>query len=131
MDNDERTLQDRLVDLRNDAIIQAANLYLLGRNAMLAGMGAAALAKDQAGAVLERCVERGEMAEADVQKLFDNYRQGVEDQMKAADAARATLTDQARVTLDENLRIIAQVLGRGSARPPQPREQEIKVTPPA
>jgi polyhydroxyalkanoate synthesis regulator phasin len=109
---DERTLQDRLVDLRNDAIIQAANLYLFGRNVVLAGVGAAALAKDQAGEVLERCVERGELAEADAQQMMDSYRQHVDEQIKAADQARANLTEQARVTLDENLRIISKVLGR-------------------
>jgi polyhydroxyalkanoate synthesis regulator phasin len=117
-------MQERLVDLRNDAIIQAANLYLFGRNALLAGVGAAALAKDQAGALLERCVERGELAEADVQQLVGNYRSSVEDQVKAADQARANLTEQARVTLDENLRIIASVLGHKAQNPPQ----EINVT---
>jgi polyhydroxyalkanoate synthesis regulator phasin len=125
MDNGTQpTMQERLVDLRNDAIIQAANLYLFGRNALLAGVGAAALAKDQAGALLERCVERGELAEADVQQLVGNYRSSVEDQVKAADQARANLTEQARVTLDENLRIIASVLGHKAQHPPQ----EIKVT---
>ena len=127
MDNqEERTLQDRLVDLRNDAIIQAANLYLFGRNAVLAGVGAAALAKDQAGEVLERCVERGEMAETDAQQMLDSYRQHVDEQMKAADQARANLTEQARVTLDENLRIISKVLGRNGQNPPA---REIKVKP--
>ncbi len=53
----------------------------------------------------------------------------IDDQVKAADQARANLTEQARVTLDENLRVIAKVLGRGSQNPPQP--QEIKVTPAA
>ena len=125
-DQDKQTLQERLVDLRNDAIIQAANLYLFGRNAVLAGVGAAALAKDQAGVVLERCVERGEMAEADAQALIANYRHSIEDQVKSADQARANLTEQARVTLDENLRIIARVLGRTGQKPPQP--QEIKIS---
>ncbi len=125
MDNQTQpTMQERLIDLRNDAIIQAANVYLFGRNALLAGIGAAALAKDQAGAILERCVERGELAEADVQQMVDNYRSSVEEQVKAADQARANLTEQARVTLDENLRIIASVLGRKAQNPPQ----EIQVT---
>ena len=112
---DERTLQDRLVDLRNDAIMQAANLYLFGRNVVLAGVGAAALAKDQADVVLNRCVERGEMVEADAQQTLDGYRQNVNEQLKSADQARAELTEQARVALDENLRVISKVLGRSSA----------------
>ena len=124
---DERTLQDRLVDLRNDAIMQAANLYLFGRNAVLAGVGAAALAKDQADVVLERCVERGEMAESDAQEALDSYRQRIDDQMKAADQARATLTEQARVAFDENLRVISKVLGRNAQTPAKP--QDIKIRP--
>lgn len=125
-DQEEKTLQDRFVDLRNDAIVQAANVYLLGRNMMLAGIGAAALAKDQAGVLLERCIERGELAETDAQQVLDGYRQRVEEQFKSAEQARTQLTEQARVALDENLRVISSILGRSAAPPAQ---QEIKVTP--
>ena len=111
---DERSLQDRLVDLRNDAIIQAANLYIFGRNVVLAGVGVAALAKDQADVTLQRCVERGEMVETDAQQALDGYRQGIDKQFKAADQARVDLTEQARVALDENLRVISKILGRNA-----------------
>ena len=43
------------------------------------------------------------------------------------DRARATLTEQARVAFDENLRVISKVLGRNAQTPSNP--QDIKIRP--
>ena len=102
-------LQERLVDVRNELIMQAANAYLLVRSVALATVGVMALGKDEAGALLERSVERGEMVEADTQKMVEDYREHVRAQMHAADASRAELTEKATLALNENLKVISQV----------------------
>jgi poly(hydroxyalkanoate) granule-associated protein len=69
---EEKSLQDQMketmVDVRNEAIVQTANLYLMARKTLLATLGAAALTVEQANAMMDKLAERGEVVEADLQK---------------------------------------------------------------
>ena len=75
---DEKSLPDQakeaMVDVRNELIVQSANLYLMVRKVLLASIGGVALTADEAGDVFTRLVERGEIAEADAQKIVTDLR---------------------------------------------------------
>lgn len=75
----ERRLQEQVkdvaVDVRNEVIVQTANLYLLARKILLVSLGAIALSAEETAEFMERLVERGEMAEADLQKLITEFRE--------------------------------------------------------
>ena len=45
-------LDELLINVRNEAIVQTANLYILGRQALLAGLGLGALTLETAQAFL-------------------------------------------------------------------------------
>lgn len=51
------------------------DLFQLTRRVLLAGIGAAALAHDEAHAFLDRLVERGELAEEQARKLLSEMRE--------------------------------------------------------
>lgn len=68
--------KEAAIDVRNEAIVQSANLYLLVRKVLLASLGAVALTAEEAGEFLDRLVERGELAEADVQKMLSEFSAG-------------------------------------------------------
>ena len=57
-------------NVRNGAVGQGANVYSLGRKLVLAWLGAAAMTADEAGGILNKLVERGELAESDVVQLL-------------------------------------------------------------
>lgn len=69
---EEKSLQDQMketmIDVRNEAIVQTANLYLMARKMLLASLGAAALTFEQASTIVDKLAERGEVVEADLQK---------------------------------------------------------------
>jgi hypothetical protein len=67
-------LDDALVDARNEVIVQATNAFLLGRQVVLTGVGMAFLGVDQVQALLKQAVERGEVAESDVQQTVEELR---------------------------------------------------------
>lgn len=58
------------VSVRNGAVGQSANVYSLGRKMVLASVGAVAMTADEAGGILSKLVERGELAESDVVELL-------------------------------------------------------------
>jgi poly(hydroxyalkanoate) granule-associated protein len=79
MSEEERDWQDQMkevaIDVRNEAIMQGASLYLLARRVLLAGLGAVALSMEEAQAFVDKLVERGEIAEADAQRLLQDFRE--------------------------------------------------------
>jgi poly(hydroxyalkanoate) granule-associated protein len=81
--------KETAIDVRNEAIVQSANLYLLVRKLLLASLGALALTAEEGGEFLDRLVERGEVAEADVQKMLSEYRAGRKAPAKATQADKA------------------------------------------
>ena len=70
---------DSVVDMRNEAIVQATNAFLFGRQIVLTGVGLTFLGVDQVSALLRQAVERGEVAESDAQRQVDALRQKVAD----------------------------------------------------
>jgi len=111
------TLADKLVDLRNDAIVQAANAYMFARSAVLVAIGAAALGVDRIGAFAQASMTRGEAVEADAQQVIERYQENVKAQIQAAETSRDALMQQLHATLDENLQVITRVIM------PQPKKK--------
>ncbi|MCS6828642.1 MAG: phasin family protein [Caldilinea sp.] len=66
--------REAIIDVRNELIVQSANLYLLVRKVLLSSLGAVALTMDEANEILTKLVERGEVAEADLQRMIDELR---------------------------------------------------------
>jgi polyhydroxyalkanoate synthesis regulator phasin len=104
-------VDETIVNVRNEAIVQTANLYIFGRQVMLTSVGIAALAIDAAQAIVERAVERGEIMEADTHKLTTDLQQKASDRAKAANEARVEKTEQATAALLENTNGILKRLG--------------------
>lgn len=103
-------LDELVINVRNEAIVQTANLYILGRQALLAGLGLGALTLEAAHAFLERAVERGEIAEADAESALARMRvEGMAQADQGAPGA-ASLTDKAAVALADSVSTILRSL---------------------
>jgi hypothetical protein len=103
-------LDELLINVRNEAIVQTANLYIFGRQVLLAGLGVGVMTLEVAQAFLQRAVERGEIAEADAEVMLARMR---EEGMARADksaASAASLTDQAAIALVDNASTILRAL---------------------
>jgi hypothetical protein len=103
-------LDELLINVRNEAIVQTANLYILGRQALLAGLGVGVLTLEAAQAFLQRAVERGEIAEADAEVMLARIR---EEGMAKADqgvASASSLTDKAAVAFADSASTILRAL---------------------
>jgi hypothetical protein len=103
-------LDELLINVRNEAITQAANFYIFGRQALLAGLGIGVLTIEAAQAFMQRAVERGEIAEADAQAVLERMRQ--EGLAKASDTETSvpSLTDRAAVALADSASTILRAL---------------------
>lgn len=79
MENEEQSMRQQIdqkvVDLRNDAIVQAATAYELGHRVVRTSIGTVFLGVDQVTALFQRAAERGEIVEIDVQQTVDGLRQ--------------------------------------------------------
>ena len=103
-------MDELLINVRNEAIVQTANLYILGRQALLAGLGLGVLTLEAAQAFLQHAVERGEIAEADAEVMLARMR---EEGMAKADqgaASASSLTDRAAVALADSASTILRAL---------------------
>jgi polyhydroxyalkanoate synthesis regulator phasin len=105
-------LNEMMINARNEMIMQAANLVMLGQKAVHLGLGAAALTKDEAAELMTRMVERGEIAEGDIQKNVNVLVERVRARGEASDAEIQEFAQKATVVLKENVRtILATVPG--------------------
>lgn len=98
--------KDVVIDARNELIVQSANLYILVRKVLLSSLGAVALSMDEANEVLAKLVERGEVAEADLQKMLNELRARRERSEAEAVRAREELSRKASNTLEESVETI-------------------------
>ena len=57
--------------IRNEAIVQSANLFLVAHRILTTSLGAIALSIEETNAFIERLVERGEVAEHDLTAMID------------------------------------------------------------
>lgn len=105
-------LNEMMINVRNEAIVQAANLFMLGQRAMHLGLGAVALTKDEAVELLTRMIERGEIAEGDIQKNVNELVERIRARGEATDAELQEFAQKATVVLKENVHtILANVPG--------------------
>lgn len=110
MPKDERSLPDQakdaMIDVRNEVIVQSANLYLVVRKALLASLGGVALTADEAGELFSRLVERGEIAEADVQKIVGDLRSQGRKREEEASQTRDEISKKASLALEDSVETI-------------------------
>ena len=64
----QEQVKEIAIDVRNEAIMQGASLYLLARRVL-------ALSMEEAQAFVDKLVERGEIAEVDAQRLLQDFRE--------------------------------------------------------
>ena len=107
---DEKSLPDHakeaMVDVRNELIVQSANLYLMVRKVLLASIGSVALTADEVGDVFTRLVERGEIAEANAQKIVTDLRTQGRKREEEASKAREDITKKAGIALEDSVETI-------------------------
>ena len=110
MPKDERSLPDQakdaMVDIRNEMIVQSANLYLMVRKVLLASLGSVALTADEAGELFTRLVERGEIAESDAQKIINDLRTQGRKREEEASQARDEISKKAGIALEDSVETI-------------------------
>jgi poly(hydroxyalkanoate) granule-associated protein len=110
MPKEERSLPDQakdaMVDMRNELIVQSANLYLMVRKVMLASLGGVALTADEAGEMFTRLVERGEIAESDAQKIVADLRSQGRKREEEASQAREEISKKASLALEDSVETI-------------------------
>jgi poly(hydroxyalkanoate) granule-associated protein len=107
---DEKTLPDQakeaMVDVRNELIVQSANLYLMVRKVLLASIGGVALTADEAGELFTRLVERGEIAETDAQKIVSDLRTQGRKREEEGSKARVEINKKAGIALEDSVETI-------------------------
>jgi poly(hydroxyalkanoate) granule-associated protein len=107
---DEKTIPDQakeaMVDVRNELIVQSANLYLMVRKVLLASIGGVALTADEAGELFTRLVERGEIAETDAQKIVSDLRTQGRKREEEANKARGEINKKAGIALEDSVETI-------------------------
>ena len=107
---DEKSLPDQakeaVVDVRNELIVQSANLYLMVRKVLLASIGSVVLTADEVGDLFTRLVERGEIAEADAQKIVADLRTQGRQREEEASRAREDITKKAGIALEDSVETI-------------------------
>jgi poly(hydroxyalkanoate) granule-associated protein len=112
--NAEKNVQDQMkemaIDLRNEAIVQSANLYLLGRKLLLAGLGAAAMTGEEASHLLNKLVERGELAEADARKLLGDFQSRSKESEEELTRATREAAQKANAAMEESVESILEKL---------------------
>lgn len=103
-------VDEMLLNARNEMIVQAANLYILGQQAMRLGLGAAAMSKDELTEIMTRMIERGEIAEGDIQQNVDAVIERIRKRAEESDATREEFTQKATVALKANVRTLLELL---------------------
>ena len=106
----KQQVDELLISVRNEAIVQAANLYIFGRQALLAGIGLGALTIETAQDLSQRAVERGEIAEGDVQEMLARFREDGLAKASEAETGASSLTDRAAVALADSTSTILYAL---------------------
>lgn len=98
--------KDAMVDVRNELIVQSANLYLMVRKVLLASLGGVALTAEEVTEVFNRLVERGELAEADVQKIVADLRTQGRVRNEESSKSRDEVTKKAGMALEDSVETI-------------------------
>jgi len=99
-------MRDAAIDVRNEMIMQSANLYLMARKALLASLGAVAMTLEEANGFVDKLVDRGELAEADAQKLLAEWRMRSNEREKVVGEVRKSTAAKAGLALEESVEVI-------------------------
>lgn len=83
-------IDDTVIDMRNELIMQGTNAFLFGRQCVLIGLGLTFMAADQMQAFAQQAIERGELAQNDMQQRLDKMRHGVVDGTTEAVSTRVS-----------------------------------------
>lgn len=108
--DEKKTLPDQMrdaaIDVRNEVIVQSANLYLMARKALMASLGAVAMTLDEANEFVDKLVERGELAEADTQRLLNELRTRSTTSEQTVGEASKNIVNKAGMALEESVEVI-------------------------
>lgn len=74
---------DKVIDARNEVIMQATNAFLLGRWVVLTGVGMTCLGIEEVQALIQQAVTRGEVVKSDAEHMTDDWRRQLGDGMTA------------------------------------------------
>jgi poly(hydroxyalkanoate) granule-associated protein len=102
-------LRTTAVDVSNEALVQSANLFLVARRVLLTSLGALAMTIDESADFVNKLVERGEVAESDLNRLVSEYVERSNEREEVAAIARRDTVDKATVALADSVEVI---LGR-------------------
>ena len=69
-----KQIDDKVIDARNEIIVQATNAFLLGRQVVLVSLGLTVLGVEQSQALFKQAVARGEVLESEAQQMLDARR---------------------------------------------------------
>jgi len=99
-------LKGTYIGLRDGAIVQSSNVYTLGRKVVLAGVGVAAITADEAGGLLSKLIERGELAESDVTNLLGGSPPESGEDTVASPQLVKDMTKKTGAALEESVEVI-------------------------
>lgn len=97
------------VDVSNEAVVQSANLFLVARRVLLTSLGALAMTIDESADFVNKLVERGEVAESDLNRMVSEYMERSNEREEKASAGRRVTAERASVALADSVEVI---LGR-------------------
>jgi hypothetical protein len=103
-------MDDKLVDLRNELIVQGVNVYLLARRAAMVAIGTAVVAMQEAQQFADHAAEQGEIVTEDVGHQYDAVKQRILTSAEDANRMREELTAGATAALMHSLEAIRDSL---------------------
>lgn len=102
-------LRSTALDVSNEAVVQSANLFLIARRVLFTSLGALAMTIDESSDFVNKLVERGEVAESDLNRMVSEYMERSNEREEEAAEGRRTTVDKATVALADSVEVI---LGR-------------------
>lgn len=93
----------------HEVVVQSAGLYLAARRVLLASLGAVAIGLEEGNEFIERLVERGELAEADLTRLVNETIEHSNQREARASEERKGTVDKAAMAIADSVEVI---LGR-------------------
>ena len=115
-------MDDKLIDLRNELIMQGVNVYLLARKAAMIGIGTAVVMAQEAQQFAEHAAEQGEIVSEDVGQQLDEVKQRILARAEKGTQLREEFTAGAAAALTHSLEVIRNSLG---GPPPTPRNPAL------
>lgn len=88
-------IDDTVIDVRNELIMQGTNAFLFGRQCALIGLGLTFMAADQIQAFAQQAIERGEIAENEVNERLGKVHHDL------VDGATATVSTRLSALLNK------------------------------